>query len=175
MAEAKSKRPAIAEPAADHRAVASTTSLNALREQAAGLRRAQLMANLAHVVTAPDGSFESWSETLPQLIGVAADDIVRSTRRWLDLVHPDDRALFRETALAARADRKRRDVEYRLWRSDGAWIYVRQVMEPIGSDRGGPGPLRWFNTLQDITAQKSPAALTDFLLKLAAGPASRTT
>ena len=46
--------------------VASTLSLSVLREQADGLRRAQQMAGLAHVVTAPDGSFESWSETLPE-------------------------------------------------------------------------------------------------------------
>jgi diguanylate cyclase (GGDEF)-like protein/PAS domain S-box-containing protein len=149
------KTPSIADAAlADQRSSASTTSLSALREQAAGLRRAQLMAGLAHVVTAPDGSFETWSETLPELIGVKPGDIARSTRRWLDLIHPDDRARFRETALAARADCTRRDIEYRLWRSDGTWVYVRQSMEPIDGQRGAQG-LRWFNTLQDITAQKT--------------------
>src|SRR5687768_16162052 len=35
------------------------------REQSdAALRRAQLMAGLAHVITGADGAFESWSETL---------------------------------------------------------------------------------------------------------------
>ena len=38
-----------------------------LRESEAGLRRAQAMAQLGHVITRPDGSFESWSETLPAL------------------------------------------------------------------------------------------------------------
>jgi diguanylate cyclase (GGDEF)-like protein/PAS domain S-box-containing protein len=158
MAETPSRKaPPLADAAVvnDRRSSATTTSLSALREQAEGLRRAQVMANLAHVVTAPDGSFETWSETLPDLIGVKPADIARSTRRWLDLVHPDDRARFRETALAARADRKRRDIEYRLWRSDGTWIHVRQVMEPIEAPPPAGGALRWFNTLQDITAQKS--------------------
>jgi diguanylate cyclase (GGDEF)-like protein/PAS domain S-box-containing protein len=150
----KSASVANAAVGANQRAVASTTSLTALREQAEGLRRAQLMANLAHVVTAPDGSFETWSETLPELIGVKPADVVRTTRRWLDLIHPDDRARFRETALAARADCKRHDVEYRLCRSDGTWIHVRQAMEPIEGARARQGGLRWFNTLQDITAQK---------------------
>ena len=155
MADARStKPPAVADAAMGPRSTALPTSLSALREQAAGLRRAQLMANLAHVVTAPDGSFETWSETLPELIGVKPDDIVRSTRRWLDLVHPDDRARFRDTALAARVDCRRRDIEYRLWRS-GGWIHVRQVMEPIGAERPAASALRWFNTLQDITAQKA--------------------
>src|SRR6266850_3495650 len=42
----------------------------ALAQSEAGLRRAELMAKLAHVITGPDGSFEQWSETLPQLIAV---------------------------------------------------------------------------------------------------------
>ena len=130
-----------------------TISLSALREQAAGLRRAQTMANLSHVITKPDGSFETWSDTLPRLLGVAPDKVVDSTRRWLDLVHPADRARFRDTALQAKTDGARREVEYRLWRSDGAWVHVRQVMEPIPGKADEQGRLRWFNTLQDITEQ----------------------
>jgi diguanylate cyclase (GGDEF)-like protein/PAS domain S-box-containing protein len=133
---------------------ATTISLSALKEREAGLRRAQLMANLAHVITKPDGSFESWSETLPGLIGVQPDEIVPSTRKWLDLIHPADRDLFRSTALAARAQARRADVEYRLSRSDGTWIHVRQVMEPIPGAADAQGRLRWFNTIQDVTDQK---------------------
>ena len=132
-----------------------TVSLNALKEQAAGLRQAQAMARLAHVITKPDGSFESWSETLPILIGVDEERIATSTRRWLDLVHPQDRALFRETALTARAQGRRAEVEYRLCRADGAWIHVRQVMEPIPGQADAEGRKRWFNTLQDVTPQKT--------------------
>src|SRR5207248_1894229 len=92
---------------------ATAVSLSALKEQADGLRRAQLMANLAHVITGPDGSFESWSETLPGLLGIKDEDIATSTRRWLDLIHPEDRDLFRSTALRARSDRRRAEIEYR--------------------------------------------------------------
>ena len=129
-------------------------SLSALKEQAAGLRRAQLMANLAHVITKPDGSFESWSETLPALLGIKPKHIVSSTRKWLDLVHPGDRELFRATALRARTERQRADVEYRIWRTDGVWIYLRQVMEPIPGSPDAQGRTRWFNTIQDISASK---------------------
>lgn len=34
-------------------------------------RRAQAMARMGHVITLPDGRFESWSENLPSLIGIA--------------------------------------------------------------------------------------------------------
>jgi diguanylate cyclase (GGDEF)-like protein len=130
-------------------------SLSALKEQAAGLRRAQLLAGLAHVITRPDGSFESWSETLPMLLRLEERQIVTSTRRWLDLVHPRDRALFRDTALAARARGARAEVDYRLLRSDGTWIHVRQVMEPIPGQANRDGHMRWFNTLQDVSAHKN--------------------
>src|SRR5437667_239089 len=131
-----------------------TTAFNALKEHEAGLRRAQIMAGLAHVITKPDGSFESWSETLPELIGVDPDEVVPSTRKWLDLIHPADRERFRKTALAARDAAKRADVGYRLIRSDGTCIHVRQVMEPIPGGADAQGRMRWFNTLQDVTAQK---------------------
>src|SRR5687768_1246629 len=138
----------------DRAAAGKPISLSALKEHEAGLRRAQLMANRAHVITKPDGSFESWSETLPMLLGLAQDQVATSTRKWLELVHPADRELFRNTALAARSQVGRVDLEYRLWRSDGSWIHVRQVMEPIPGVADAQGRLRWFNTLQDITAQK---------------------
>ncbi|HEU4647273.1 MAG TPA: EAL domain-containing protein [Burkholderiales bacterium] len=120
----------------------------------AGLRRAQAMAQLAHVITGPDGAFESWSETLPQLAGVDAAHLPATTRAWLNILHPQDRALFRAKSKAARRTQQRTDVEYRLQRADGALIHVRQSMEPLAVEPGAEGRLRWFNTLQDITESK---------------------
>ena len=96
-----------------------------LEVREAGLRHAQAMAKLAHVVTRPDGSFEDWSETLPQLIGVKPADMPKSTREWLDILHPDDRATFRNMSIAAAVSGKRIDVEYRLRHADGAWVDMR--------------------------------------------------
>jgi diguanylate cyclase (GGDEF)-like protein/PAS domain S-box-containing protein len=128
-----------------------------LREREAGLHRAQLMAKLAHVITRPDGSFESWSETLPALIGVAPSDVPRSTREWLDVLHPDDRDLFRSKSIEAGATGKRLDLEYRLRRGDGAWIDLRQTIEPTQDEPDAHGRRRWFSTLQDVTEQKRAA------------------
>ena len=126
-----------------------------LVESEAGLHRAQLMAKLAHVITGPDGSFETWSETLPQLIGMMGSaHMPRSTREWLEILHPEDRTLFRAKAVEAEIQGMRTDVEYRLRRADGAWINVRQVMEPLFLSEVNPdGKWRWFNTLQDISDQ----------------------
>jgi diguanylate cyclase (GGDEF)-like protein/PAS domain S-box-containing protein len=119
-----------------------------LASSEAALKRAQLMAKLAHVITGADGSFESWSETLPQLAGVGPAEVPAAGRQWLQLLHADDRALFRAKCIEAGATQQRTEVEYRLLRGDGSMINVRQVMERLGGDA------RWFNTLQDITDQK---------------------
>ena len=130
-----------------------------LQESEAGLHRAQLMAELAHVVTRPDGVFESWSATLPPLAGVEPARMPKDTREWLLLVHPEDRERFRRTSIEAARRDMRMELEYRLRRGDGSVIHILQAMEPISpaapSENGGP---RWFNTLQNITAQKLVAA-----------------
>src|SRR5882762_8244129 len=125
-----------------------------LHESEAGLHRAQVMAKIAHVITAPDGSFERWSDTLPQLIGVEPAQMPRSTREWLDLLHPDDRESLRATAIEAARAGTRKDVEYRLRRADGAWSRVRQVIEPLQSQADAEGGTRWFSTLQDVTEHR---------------------
>ncbi len=126
----------------------------ALREREAGLRRAQAMAKLGHVITDADGAFESWSETLPPLIGVDPSQTPRSTRGWLDMLHPDDRERFRSAGVEAAVKGTRVDVEYRLQRPDGAWLHIRQVIEPLQEESAAAGPARWFSTLQDVTEEK---------------------
>jgi diguanylate cyclase (GGDEF)-like protein/PAS domain S-box-containing protein len=126
----------------------------AIAQTKAGLHRAELMAKLAHVITGPDGSFEQWSETLPKLIGVAPAQLPRTTRAWLDILHPDDRSLFRAKAIEASATKLRTELEYRLRKGDGDWIHVRQCMEPLEREGATSVRSQWFNTLQDVTAER---------------------
>src|SRR6266446_1504080 len=125
-----------------------------LQEREAGLRRAQIMAKLAHVITGLDGTFESWSDTLPGLIGMQPASMPRSTREWLDIMHPEDREALRAKSIEAGATGKRVEVEYRLRRDGAEWIHVRQVIEPLGGRPEAGGSERWFSTLQDVTEQK---------------------
>jgi diguanylate cyclase (GGDEF)-like protein len=135
------------------REVAEATVRRGRRVAEAGLRRAQLLAKLGHIITTPDGSFESWSETLPDIIGVDPKNMPRSTRDWLKLLHPEDVSVFRRIAIEAAAAKVRSYVTYRvLFRPAEQWIHIRQVMEPIGSPDAA-GRFSWFNTLQDITEQ----------------------
>src|SRR6267142_2573703 len=125
-----------------------------LREREAGLRRAQVMAKLGHVITGADGAFESWSETLPSLIGVEPSQMPKSTREWLEMLHPDDRERLRGASIEAGVKGTRVDVEYRLRRPDGAWMHIRQVIEPMPGQSVAAGSERWFSTLQDVTEAK---------------------
>jgi PAS domain S-box-containing protein len=138
----------------EHLRVLNAALEQKIKERTAGLMRAQVMARLAHVVTGPDGAFQTWSDTLPQLAGVEPRLLPRSTRAWLELIDPDDRERFRFAAIEAGRSRGRTEVAYRLRRPDGSVVHVVQTMEPLEEASDAPGGLRWFNTLQDATAQK---------------------
>ena len=125
-----------------------------LQERDSALRRAQTVAKLGHVITGPDGSFESWSETMPQLLGMNEAEMPSTTRDWLTIVHPDDRTMFRDHAIEAGKKGKQVELEYRLHRADGVWIYLHQVMESLPGPPDASGQMRWFNTIQDVTEQK---------------------
>ena len=134
-------------------AMALNGMTGALQEREAGLQRAQSMARLGHIVTGPDGSFESWSVALERILGFDAARMPRTTRAWVEIVHPEDRAMFRGRCLHASRQHARADVNYRVQRPDGVWIELLQVMEPLeqASEAGQQG--RWFNTIQDVTEQ----------------------
>jgi PAS domain S-box-containing protein len=130
----------------------------ALRESEALLQRAQHIARLAHAVTGPDGRFERWSTSLTLLLGLAPDDVPRSIREWLALVHPDDRERFRDVSLEAAGSGTRVDVAYRVLLPNGGLMHVRHVIDPIEVEPGftgdgGPRAGSWFSTVQDVTEQ----------------------
>ncbi len=128
-----------------------------LREREAALYRAQVMAQLGHMIIGPKGRFEQWSQTLPSLIGVSTEAMPRDVRRWLSLVHPEDRAYARHAAMEAARMGLRAEIEYRLKRGD-TWIHLRQVVEPIAGPGAGTLAARWFNTIQDVSEQRRAAA-----------------
>jgi len=125
----------------------------ALGESERALHRAQVLAKLGHVITGADGAMESWSETLPQLVGIGLDPVPASAREWLSKVHAEDRTRLRDTMIRAASEGQRAEAEYRMQRGDGEWIHVRQFIEPLPGD-GHADAKRWFSTLQDVTEQK---------------------
>lgn len=139
-----------------------------LQESEAGLRRAQEMARLAHVITGPDGVFEKYSETLPHLIGVDVADIPLTTRDWLNIVHPSDRERFLDCCIQAGKSGARMEVEYRVLCGDGTCVELHQMMEPLLGRTDAQGKMRWFNSLQDVTEQKEQQRKIDRLSRISA-------
>lgn len=129
-------------------------AMDALRASKASLRRAQALAKITHVISGADGAFESWLDTLPDMLGLEADAMPKSAREWLALVHPQDRDMFRQHALQAAHQGARLDFTYRLLRADGELLHLRQVMEPLEDEAGRGEQGRWFNTIQDVTREK---------------------
>jgi PAS domain S-box-containing protein/diguanylate cyclase (GGDEF)-like protein len=123
----------------------------------AALHRAQQMAKLAHVITGAAGEFLEWSETLPGMIGRDAAAMPRSTRAWLELLHPEDRERFRRIAIRAGKTGTAVVFEYRLQLMPGEWLHIRQVTEALDSEQDPKAGRCWFNTLQDVTAEKQAA------------------
>lgn len=134
------------------RALQEAGAWRARRAAEAGLRRAQVLARLAHVITGPAGDFETWSETLAPLVGHDDATLPKSIREWLQRVHPDDRSVFQDTVLKAAAEQARSEMVYRVRASAGEWVHIRQVMEPLERAQE-PGKFRWFNSLQDVTEE----------------------
>jgi PAS domain S-box-containing protein/diguanylate cyclase (GGDEF)-like protein len=138
-------------------AAAPSRAAQTLPAHEAGLRRAQEMGKLAHVVTGPGGEFLAWSETLAAMIGQGAADMPTTTRGWLELVHPDDRERFRRTAIEAARNGARAETEYRLRGVHGAWLHVREIMEPLDQEHDTGFGRRWLSTLQDVSAARHAA------------------
>lgn len=126
-------------------------SAQVLHDSAAADRRAQQIAGVAHVTTAPDGVFQSWSATLPQLLGTAPGALPASLRDWLGMVEPADRVRVRSACFAAVRAGCPVDIDYHIRRGDGTLMHVRHVAEPVA---GTAGRACWFSILQDLTGQQ---------------------
>lgn len=90
------------------------------------------------------------SEEVSRIFGIQPVDLPQWHERWLELIHPEDRAKAAEAAAAAlRPGGPRYDVEYRVARPDGAMRVVRSHGD-VTWDKSGR-PLRQFGVMLDIT------------------------
>jgi diguanylate cyclase (GGDEF)-like protein/PAS domain S-box-containing protein len=123
----------------------------AIAQSESSLRRAEQMAQLAHLVSDADGSLLSWSNTLPGLLGSQDGSVPASLADWLERVHPDDSSALRAYFERALASGEPSEIEYRLRRGDD-WVNIRQALEPMANREGKPRKI--FHVLQDVSRQK---------------------
>ena len=91
----------------------------------------------------------SLSDEVCRTFGVQPVDLPEWHGRWLDLIHPDDRARAAEAAAEALQGGRRYDLEYRVVRPDGSIRIVHSQGDVTWDESGRP--LRQFGVLQDIT------------------------
>ena len=111
------------------------------------------------------------SEEACQIFGVRAVDLPEWHGRWLELIHPEDRARTAEASAAALRGGPRYDLEYRVVRPDGA-VRVVHSKGDVTWDAAGR-PVRQFGVMQDITADRARAARERGALPHLRGPRDR--
>jgi two-component system sensor histidine kinase/response regulator len=124
-----------------------------LREREAALLRSQVVAGLGHAVVANDGTIESVSESMAATLGRRPEEAPRNIGDYIAWIHPDDRGVLQASMVSASTDLALVDCEYRLQRGDGSWMDIRHRRVPVDAAASAEA-MRWFVTLQDITAQK---------------------
>jgi PAS domain S-box-containing protein len=100
------------------------------------------------------------SPALNRLLGESRTMVQADFRRWLDLVHPDDRAAV-DAHLSRSAAGEVLVAQYRIIRaSDASIVSIRHTSFPMQNENGGSGQV--VGLVQDITAiERTKAALLE--------------
>jgi PAS domain S-box-containing protein len=121
-----------------------------LRKSTARLEEAQRIAHVGWWERDFSTGQVTLSDEVCRIFGLQPVDLPEWHERWLQLIHPEDRARVAEAAAAAVAHGGLRyDVEYRVVRPDGTERTVHSQGDVTREASGRP--LRQFGVLQDIT------------------------
>ena len=129
------------------------------RTNADELRKGQILLTEAEEL-AELGSWEwdvranhmTWSPQLYRILGVEAAEFEPSHERFVEIVHPDDRALVDAAVRQAVATRGPYECEFRLLENGGEIRTVHAKGKVIVDDEGVP--LRMVGAAQDVTNRK---------------------
>lgn len=95
------------------------------------------------------------SEGVRSLLGIEPSDLVGASGGFDRLIHPDDRADYRERLRVCVQAQRAYDLQYRMQRADDRWLWVREqgVVVPGGDD----APCALEGYVVDVTARKQAA------------------
>ena len=120
---------------------------------------ARLEALLTHLPAAlyrqdepGDGSATYVSPSFASLLGLDPSDFPLGFSAFFDRIHPEDRERAIRNAAAAEQTGTPFDVEYRLRREEGGWVWVHDRSTVEHDAEGRPGA--WTGVLIDVTERK---------------------
>ena len=95
-----------------------------------------------------------WSNQTFELYGIKSKkEFVPTYKKILSRIHPDDREHFDSTFKNAIEKRQSYNIEFRIMRADGTFIYVFEQADVILDEN--QLPVRFIGTIQDITKRKT--------------------
>jgi PAS domain S-box-containing protein len=95
------------------------------------------------------------SDGFRELTGLDPEEVMRTPKRWLDLVHPDDRLHFLRTRRNSAGVLEPYETEYRMTNAAGDIIWIRSTARPHLSEDGA---VVWDGIALDVTANKQTEA-----------------
>ena len=125
----------------------------AVRRSEARLAEAQRLARLGGWEWDVQTDEISWSDEVYRIYGLAPQSVVPSLRRFMEVVHPDDRRLIEGVIDGALNAQRPYDLEHRIIRPDGEVRWVHRRAEVVRGEGGEP--LRMVGTVHDITERKA--------------------
>jgi PAS domain S-box-containing protein len=124
-----------------------------LRESQAQLSHAQRVSNTGSMVRDFRSDRAIWSDQLYRIFGLDPNKPPPTLAGFLQLVHPDDRAMVEASIASGENGIRQPALQYRIIRPDGAVRWVHREVEAI-LDAGGK-PVGIHRTLKDITEQRA--------------------
>jgi PAS domain S-box-containing protein len=125
----------------------------ALRRSEASLAEAQRIAQVGSWGWDFTTGEVWWSDETFRIYGFAPQEFVPSFEKVMEVVHPDDRELFRHNIDGALHRGERYDFEHRIVRPEGEVRVVHRQGEVVRGEGGEP--LRMVGTVHDITERKA--------------------
>ncbi len=98
-----------------------------------------------------DGMRRYVSPSVTEVLGFTPEEMLRA-RPWCDTVHPDDRALARETLAALRAGQKEATVVYRVIKKNGGEVWLEAHIRLLRDALTG-APRELIAVTRDVTAR----------------------
>ncbi len=123
-----------------------------LRENEANLREAQEIARMGRWDLDLVAGRLVWSDGIFDLFGVSRESFAASYEAFLEMVHPDDRAMVDNAYRTSVESGTPYEIEHRLLMKDGRIKWVSEIGRTEYDETGRPA--RSFGTVQDITERK---------------------